>query len=79
MLSDKMRTLGNILRDLDKLCDQLDNISSEIEERQFDLSENAKENLVEKHILLATSFGVLETTFNRVASCRTNSSLSQTD
>ena len=69
-----MRTLNNILRDLDELCNQLENIRSEIEERQYDISRDTYEKLFEKHILLATSFGVLETTFNRVctrASSRT--------
>ena len=74
-----MRTLGNILRDLDEICNQLETIRSEIEERQFDISESAKESLFEKHILLATSFGVLESTFNRVASCRIGSRVYQMD
>ena len=62
-----MRTLSNILRDIDELCNQLENIRFEIEEWQFDIPEKEKVKLFEKHVLLAIRFGVLEAAFNRVA------------
>lgn len=47
-----MRNLYEILKDVDKLCAQLEKIKTEIEE--VDLSNNTTEKLVEKQILLST-------------------------
>jgi hypothetical protein len=57
-----------ILRDLEEIDQDLMTLRSEIENLESEISPKDKEKLLEKHVELATSFGVLETTLNRMTS-----------
>lgn len=63
-----MSKINVILRDLEEIDQDLVILRSEIEKLESDISPRDKEKLLEKHVELATSFGFLETTLNRMTS-----------
>lgn len=63
-----MSKINIILRDLEEIDQDLTILRSEIEKLQTGISPKDREKLLEKHVELATSFGFLETTLNRMTS-----------
>lgn len=61
-----MSKIHTILRDLEEIDQDLIILRSEIEKLEPEISPRDKEKLIEKHVELATSFGFLETTLNRM-------------
>lgn len=63
-----MSDIDNILRNLEEIYQDILYIRTEIENKKFVIPPKDREKIFEKHIELATGFGVLETTLNRVIS-----------
>ena len=63
-----MSDVDNILRKLEEIFRGMLYIGAVIENKQFVIPLKDREKIFEKHVELATGFGVLETTLNRVIS-----------
>ena len=62
-----MSKVNNILKDLEDVYQDILYIRSEIENTRFEILPKDKEKIFEKHLELATSFGILETTLNKIS------------